>query len=843
MHQPVEHPLPRVVHVGAVAKDIVCLEIHAGEVICSPRYVYRPQPGDRIESEGNGRKLYRDDEPVGWIVGEGMDLPELVSDRECRLGAPLDEDAGDRPESYRIRTIDAAGQASGRHSPQAVHRKSKVDGWPLPDRDSPVMRHWIYLRMPGPLDPTATYQITLAGLDANPRHLVYRHVWDRVVSEAVHCTHLGFRPDDPAKCAYLSCWMGTGGGVRYDGKLTFAVVDATTGQRVHEGAIDRLWSAEKPEAFVRGGNYNHCDVWRIDFAALHRPGEYRVVVDGIGCSRPFSIAKNVWARAFGLTMQGVYHQRSGVAVGPPEASLHRHRGFRPADGLKVYHNRVSLLESSNGLDARGDNQKGTVDFNMLVEGITDELVPDAWGGYMDAADWDRRIKHLDATRLHLELLELFPDYFSAVRLSIPKSGGPLPDLLQEALFGIGVYRRLQREDGAVRGGIESTDHCAPGECSWQESLRVFAYAPDAWSSWIYAGVAARLARVLRRFGRQDMAADWQQSAEAAMDWAETELVRLDDSGELAAYREYARVHMREERALAAVELWTTTGQGRYHELFDKVHDLGESPEALNLYYRRAAQDAAFVYARLSEERCEAPLRDTARSFVLAGARRAMSDAAGNAWSKEHGYRPSMGFAGLTEMDGPGYGYWSIPASAALLRGHFLTEDAGMLATAVVGAGFASGGSPLNRAFTTGMGHDPVAFIQHNDTRRTAQRCPDGITVYGLFDIPTYRDHPISTLSWAPKYYLQHQCTPSAYDWPIGESYFDVGCWLPNTEFTVHHTLGPASYAYGYLAGRGQVHRAAIGGAGQREGRKTHHGKRRARPAGPRRDDRVGRGDC
>ncbi len=43
------------------------------------------------------------------------------------------------------------------------------------------------------------------------------------------------------------------------------------------------------------------------------------------------------------------------------------------------------------------------------------LDPDAWGGYMDAGDWDRRSGHLRVGYLLMELLDLFPDYFAGSR--------------------------------------------------------------------------------------------------------------------------------------------------------------------------------------------------------------------------------------------------------------------------------------------------------------------------------------------------------------------------------------------------------------------------------------------
>ena len=51
-------------------------------------------------------------------------------------------------------------------------------------------------------------------------------------SDAVHVTHLGFRPDDPAKVAFLSTWMGNGGGLKYKQGLVFRVINPRTGRVV-----------------------------------------------------------------------------------------------------------------------------------------------------------------------------------------------------------------------------------------------------------------------------------------------------------------------------------------------------------------------------------------------------------------------------------------------------------------------------------------------------------------------------------------------------------------------------------------------------------------------------------
>ncbi|MBK6281366.1 MAG: hypothetical protein IPF54_00695 [Draconibacterium sp.] len=98
----------------------------------------------------------------------------------------------------------------------------------------------------------------------------------------------------------------------------------------------------------------------------------------------------------------------------------------------MYQSTCSLLNSGNGLNAMGTD-KGN--FPNLVAGKTDVLVPEAWGGNMDAGDWDRRINHLFTPRLYLELVELQPEYFKNLCLNIPESGNDLPDIVDEAIFG------------------------------------------------------------------------------------------------------------------------------------------------------------------------------------------------------------------------------------------------------------------------------------------------------------------------------------------------------------------------------------------------------------------------
>jgi hypothetical protein len=76
--------------------------------------------------------------------------------------------------------------------------------------------------------------------------------------------------------------------------------------------------------------------------------------------------------------------------------------------------------------------------------------------------------------------------------------------------------------------------------------------------------------------------------------------------------------------------------------------------------------------------------------------------------------------------------------------------------------------------------------------RRVLMCPDGITVYGPLD-----------LQWRPDYWsldlFANEVSPSPWQWPTAEAFFDAYYYIPATEFTVQQTMTPTAYAWGYLA--------------------------------------------
>jgi endoglucanase len=515
----------------------------------------------------------------------------------------------------------------------------------------------------------------------------------------------------------------------------------------------------------------------LDFSGLDRPGRYRVYVDGVGCSYPFDISRKAWERALRVSLRGFLAQRSGIELGPPLVAYHRPRNMHPADGVKIFASKATVYD--------GQGQDGLFGAIQKDEFRTDKVLPDAWGGYHDAADWDRRARgHLPPTYQLIELFELFPDYYARLKLVLPEAeaNNGIPDILDEAEWNLGLYRRMQETDGGVRGGIESTSHPRKGEASWQESLMMAAFAPEANASYTFAFTAAKFARALK--GHDDrLAATYREAAVRAFNWAEAHHdTVLEHATSKADRAQRYNKSLRPVQNLAAVELYWLTGEGQYHEIFKRTTSLGSGPD-------RAQQDAAFTYARLPDELADATLKGKARAAVLGLARACLDFAKGNSFGVSMAVdMPSMGWVGYLTKPGVG--------CAAMPRAYYLTKDRKYLAGALHATQFAIGVNPSNITFTTGLGPNAVRYPMYIDASNTGMfDAPPGVTVYGISDPAMNYDFD----SWVHTYKLR-KMTPKSRTWPAAESYWDIQ-GVPSTNEYQPHVMAASAYYWGFLAAR------------------------------------------
>lgn len=113
----------------------------------------------------------------------------------------------------------------------------------------------------------------------------------------------------------------------------------------------------------------------------------------------------------------------------------------------------------------------------------------------------------------LRLYEMSPQAFTDGQLNILESGNAIPDLVDEAAWGVDFWLRMQDTDGGVRGG--AGPNAAVTAAPDRDEHPIYLYGKDPVSSLSLAAVAAQLARILESLGRPQEAASYLERAEKA----------------------------------------------------------------------------------------------------------------------------------------------------------------------------------------------------------------------------------------------------------------------------------------------------------------------------------------
>lgn len=781
------------------APDIIAIRIQEMEVRKEGQIEYQPQENDKIKETGNqlvpawkknvasmekiNKEFQRNGQKYAYYFEPFGSWKPMIW-REYITGSPLERELIDLPAAYRI-SSDSIKTLKNAVEPLAVYRKSKPLDQDLVNNKKSV-QHIIYLKLAEKLIEGATYEIEFKAINTREESVLFKFNPRENRSESIHVNQIGYRSDDTFKRAYLSLWLGSGGEYKFQFD-EFEIIDDKSKETVYKGKITEGFPASKPEKLKENKNFVFTNVYYMDFHDFQRTGRFRIFVPGLGVSYPFEISsEKSWLSAFSISMKGLLSHRSGIKLGSPFTDYKRPRNMHPDDGFKIFELEHTRLEGEADTVRKELEQKinNTANFAKL------KINKNAWGGYMDAGDWDRRSQHLDVSYDLLELYQMYPAYFSKVKLSLPpnESNDKIPDLINECLWNIDFYGRIQESDGGVRGGIESTAHPRQGEGSWQETLLIGVFAPDPVTSYSFAACSAKVARILSEIDNQK-ARSYRKKAVLAWDWAEKNTQKtLDEIKKRTngfdinkAFKE-----LNAEKLRAASELYSLTSDEKYHnvfiELFRKINKSNLSEVEIG---------AIFNYAMIPRDKSNSELRSSCIEFIKHSADIAVEFGKNNAFNlhtREPGV-PMMGFLG----------YYSVPEmmiGPVLPRAFFLTGEQKYLDAAIAAAHFSSGANPLNMTFTVGVGADYPRNPLHIDSRVTAQKAPEGITVYGPMDAQAEWDFN----TWVHTWHLGDM-VPNSRAWPAAEWYVDIFLWPAMCEYTVHQTFRPTAYYWGFLAAR------------------------------------------
>lgn len=682
------------------------------------------------------------------------------------IGSPLDVTRVDDAPAWRVATPGV--------TVISVSRVSRPWGEGIIGADSNADRvlplvHDLYLELAAPL-PTGPHTIETVNGAVEPIEVVYEPSSSR--SSAIRVNQLGFAPADRGKAAFVSVWRGDAGGIDFPDTMAFDVVDTATRKVVLSGRT----TPRSTDAEMGRGDLTGAEVHEVAFSDVTAPGRYEVCIADLGCSAPFPIAEDTtWRRATVAVARAAYHQRSGTALGAPYTSIVRPRPFHPDDG--VVFERVSLTAIDDPSNVGGDDR-----YDEYPGAVTGEMVEGAWGGHFDAGDWNSRIEHLGFVSVALDLVRLYPEVYADLDLDIPESGDAIPDVVDEGLWDLDLYLRLQDADGGVPGGVDQNRFGEGEETSWDNSASVYVYSPDPWSTYSYVAVAAQAAVVLQPYDAE-RAARYGASAESAMAWADVAWAELATSD--PERREALAVPVDRARGAAAAAMLEFTGDTSWNQVIAEATVFDERAlDLLDCYGGECT--TAWIAARLSPDLVDPTIRTNSVESLRRHADAALAAQATTAfwWTQERPDLPTVW--GL----GP-----SLPHGIGVLRAYVVTGDERYREAMVRSASFSLGGNPLGISFFTGIGEQPVRHPLIVDSISSGLPVWPGTSVYGIHDLGFATGD-----DWVEEFRLGPAgVEPMPADTPLLFDFYDVGTLPMMNEFTYGRNHAVALWTLGVLA--------------------------------------------
>ena len=673
--------------------------------------------------------------------------------------------------------------------PNGLLRFPDGKGHEKPARAARLM-HTVYLVLHSPLAPGADASVTL------PDGSVLAFAYDPdVPSPLFKVNQVGYNLAASARYAYLGGWLGPLGAYPAPSATTFELVDATSGAVALSGPLVRRMADPSRDETPFCGE----ETVEMDISAAPA-GRYFLRVAGVGRSEDFDIGRAGLGEAFALHMKGLYHQRCGIAKTADltrwtdnACHLQVWRGVNPPNEGEY---NSCFTDATNGPIQVTHFQVNSAMIPTYTESLS---LP---GGWHDAGDYDRRPMHMRIVGDLATVYLLRPGNFTDSQLAVPERGNDIPDILDEAAWGLRHLLAGQQADGGVGTWIEGTRHPNEADAAMPSADPVEYCLSRATrlSSMDYAGYAALLARALRAAGSPsalELAGTFQASAERAWTYATTApcavhvpmTARIGSSDVTVYYDEETGPLSPECVAKAAVNLYALTGEAAYaDELTNLVATLparvnnkgwsmsplvlaefgftdvpGAAFESLRTYWTNRVVREADAYVRRLDEAY--PYR-----FPWYGPEEAWVYSM--SWGAVHPHRQSLKF----------------------IAAHAVTGAPKYLDAAYLANDFHCGCNPNGSTWTSGLGRVyPTSYL-------SLASCADGLAEY-VPGISPYRN--TYGIAAKAKEWVWDWDEPTIRLYPFLRRWANVeGQTVAASEFTVWETIAPAAAATGYLMGEG-----------------------------------------
>jgi hypothetical protein len=542
-------------------------------------------------------------------------------------------------------------------------------------------------------------------------------------SPVIHVNQEGYVPSFQKK-AMIGGYIGSFGEMDVSPGAGFKLVDANTGAQVYQGAL-------RTRADV-GYTYSPAPYQKVleaDFSGFRTPGEYQLVVPGLGASYPFLIDDGVamaFTRAYAL---GLYHQRCGTNNALPftrftHDNCHTGQADVPSP-QSAYSFTWSIIAQVNADYA--SNPRHTA---PQLKDEASQLYPfvnkgkiDVAHGHHDAGDYSKYTINSAGLAHYLTfIVDAMPGAAALDNLGLPESGDGVGDVLQIAKWEIDFLSKMQDADGGFYFLVyprdrryESNvtpDHGDP-QVVWPKTTAVTAASVAALAQ------AASSPAFKQRYPTE--AAAYLQKAKLGWQFLMNAINRYGKDGSYQKITHYGDNYMHDdELAWAACELFLATGEQTYHQKLKEWFDPADPNTMrwgwwrMSESYGNAIRSYAFAArtGRLPAAQLDAAYLAKCEAQILAAANDAVT------WSDENAYGSSFPDA-TKRMNTAGWYFSSDYASDAAI-GYLIDPQQKYLDIVVANMNYEGGCNPVNVSYVTGLGWKRQREIVHqyaqNDRR-------------------------------------------------------------------------------------------------------------------------------
>ncbi|MDA3930979.1 MAG: glycoside hydrolase family 9 protein [Prolixibacteraceae bacterium] len=262
---------------------------------------------------------------------------------------------------------------------------------------------------------------------------------------------------------------------------------------VNANTLEQVYSAESSTWKNGATDASSGDkVWHFDFSSYTQNGRYYILdIDNNLRSYEFEISPAVYNEVLKHAVRTFFYQRVG------HEKAEQFAGVEWADGAS----HMGTLQDKNcrRFDAKNDASTER----------------DVSGGWYDAGDLNKYTSWTASYVIEMMLAYLEVPTAWADDYNIPESGNGIPDLLDEAKWGVDHLLRLQEQDGSVIS-IVGESHASPPSAATGQSLYG---TPNTSATLNTAAALAISSKVYRLIGLESYADSLQNAAVLAWEWA------------------------------------------------------------------------------------------------------------------------------------------------------------------------------------------------------------------------------------------------------------------------------------------------------------------------------------